>query len=116
MYVSFAVVLVGMSLYLARPAPLIYFETRGINNEFPVLIIGFRDGHAIVYRMTFPEEMSLLAGDGTVVPGESIEVPIMDDLAKLTGEFAIDVDRVWETLRRFMTTGSTADLGTWTEL
>jgi hypothetical protein len=51
-----------------------------------------------------------------VVPGESIEVPIMDDLAGFTGEFVINVDHAWETVRRFMMTGSTADLGTWSEL
>ncbi len=66
--------------------------------------------------MTSPEEIPLLAGDGTVVPGEKIEVPIMDDLAEFTGEFAIDADHAWETVRTFMMTGSTADLGTWSEL
>ena len=93
-----------------------YFEIRGIDNEFPVLTIGFRDTHAVVHRMISTEEVSLLAGDGTAVPGESIEVPIMDDLAEFTGQFIIDVDHAWETVRTFMMTGSTADLGTWSEL
>jgi hypothetical protein len=66
--------------------------------------------------VTSPEEMSLLAGDGTVVPGESIEVPIIYDFAGFSGEFVLNVDHAWETVRRFMMTGSTADLGTWSAL
>lgn len=40
----------------------------------------------------------------------------MDELAEFTGEFVIDVDHAWDVMRTLMNTGSTSDLGSWSEL
>ncbi|MFJ7305879.1 hypothetical protein [Streptomyces sp. NPDC099088] len=69
-----------------------YVEVRSPNREFPVLILAFRDDHAVVHLMIDAERMSLLVEGGTVPPGAEVEVP-MDDLAAFTGDFVLDIDR-----------------------
>jgi hypothetical protein len=54
-----------------------YVEVRSPNRDFPVLILAFRDDHAVVHLMSDTERMSLLVGDGTVPSGAEVEVPIM---------------------------------------
>ncbi|MGW0940616.1 hypothetical protein [Streptomyces sp. NPDC002666] len=70
-----------------------YVEVRSPNREFPVLILAFRDDHAVVHLMSGTERMSLLVGDSTVPSGAEVEVPIMDDLAPFTGDFVLAIDR-----------------------
>ncbi|MFG2441089.1 hypothetical protein [Streptomyces sp. NPDC048508] len=81
-----------------------YVEVRPPNSEFPVLILAFRDDHAVVHLMSNTERMSLLVGDGTVPSGAEVEVPIMDDLAAFTGDFVLDIDRAWDLVHDFTET------------
>ncbi|WP_367325992.1 hypothetical protein [Streptomyces sp. HUAS ZL42] len=93
-----------------------YLEVRSPNREFPVLILAFRDNHAVVHLMSDTERMSLLAGDGTVPSGTEVEVPIMDHLAVFTGDFVLDIDRAWELVHDFTQTRAAGPLGEWCEL
>ncbi|WP_326659191.1 hypothetical protein [Streptomyces canus] len=93
-----------------------YVEVPSPNREFPVLILAFRDDHAVVHLMSDAERMSLLVGDGTVPSGAAVEVPIMDDLAVFTGDFVLDIDRAWELVHDFTLTWAAGSLGEWCEL
>ena len=93
-----------------------YVEVRSPDKEFPVLILAFRDNHAVVHLMSDTARMSLLVGDGTVPSGAEVEVPIMDDLAVFTGDFVLDTDRAWNLVHDFARTGAVGPLGEWWEL
>ncbi|MFD9318212.1 hypothetical protein ACFWDQ_10975 [Streptomyces sp. NPDC060053] len=93
-----------------------YLEIRSPNREFPVLILAFREHHAVVHLMSDTERMSLLAGDGTVPSGAEVEVPIMDDLALFAGDFVLDIDRAWELVHDFTQTRAASPPGEWCEL
>ena len=93
-----------------------YVEVRSPDREFPVLILAFRDDHAVVHLMSDTERMSLLVGDGTVPSGAEVEVPIMDDLAAFTGDFVLDIDRAWELVHDFTQMWAAGPLGEWCEL
>ncbi|MFI1510302.1 hypothetical protein [Streptomyces sp. NPDC020597] len=54
-----------------------------------MLILAFRERHAVVHLMSDTERMSLLVGDGTVPSGVEVEVPIMGDLAVFAGDFVL---------------------------
>ncbi|MEW2079336.1 MULTISPECIES: hypothetical protein [unclassified Streptomyces] len=93
-----------------------YVEVRLPNREFPMLMLAFRDDHAVVQLMSDPERMSLLVGDGTVPSDAEVEVPIMGDLATFTGDFVLDVDRAWELVHDFTQMRAAGPLGEWPEL
>lgn len=93
-----------------------YIEVRSPNKELPVLILAFRDDHAVVHLMSDAERMSLLVGDGTMPSGAEVEVPIMDDLAMFTGDFVLDIDRAWELVHDFTQALAAGPLGEWCEL
>ncbi|MFJ4467495.1 hypothetical protein ACIP2X_08375 [Streptomyces sp. NPDC089424] len=93
-----------------------YVEVWSPNREFPVLILAFRDDHAVVHLMSDAERVSLLVGDGTVPSSAEVEVPIMDDLAAFTGDFALHIDRAWDLLHDFTQTRAAGPLGKWCEL
>ncbi|WP_245970212.1 hypothetical protein [Streptomyces rishiriensis] len=89
---------------------------QGPNGEFPVLILVFREDHAVVHLMSDTERMSLLVGDGTVPSGAEVEVPITDDLAAFTGDFVLDIDRAWDLVHDFTQARAAGPLGEWREL
>ncbi|MFE5191108.1 hypothetical protein [Streptomyces sp. NPDC056628] len=93
-----------------------YLEVRLPDREFPVLILAFRDDHAVVHLMSDTQRMSLLVGDGTVPSGAEVEVPIMDDLAVFTGYFVLNIDRAWELVHDFTQARAAEPLGEWHEL
>ncbi|WP_420031362.1 hypothetical protein ACN2WE_00070 [Streptomyces sp. cg28] len=66
--------------------------------------------------MSNTERTSLLAGDGTVLPGAEVEVPILDDLAAFTGDQVLDIDRAWNLVHDFTQTRAADLLGEWCEL
>ncbi|MFI5967871.1 hypothetical protein ACIA8J_37640 [Streptomyces asoensis] len=93
-----------------------YLEVRSPNREFPVLILAFREDHAVVHLVSDTGRMSLLGGDGSVPAGAEVEVPIVDDLAVFTGNFVLHTDQAWELVRHFTQTRATGPLGEWCEL
>ncbi|MDF2273276.1 hypothetical protein P2Q00_49000 [Streptomyces coacervatus] len=93
-----------------------YVEVRSPDREFPVLILAFRDDHAVVHLMSDTERMSLLVGDGTVPSGAEVELPIMDDLAVFMGDFVLDIDRAWDLVHDFTQTWAAGPAGEWCEL
>ncbi|MEV8593614.1 hypothetical protein [Streptomyces sp. NPDC052012] len=93
-----------------------YVEVRSSYREFPVVMLAFREGHAVVQLMSDAERMSLLVGDGTVPSGTEVEVPIMDDLAVFTGDFVLDADRAWDLMHDFLQTWTVSHLGEWCEV
>ncbi|MFJ7945219.1 hypothetical protein ACIQ6K_16450 [Streptomyces sp. NPDC096354] len=93
-----------------------YIEVRSPNREFPVLMLAFRDDHAVVHLMSDAERMSLLAGDGTLPSDAEVAVPIMDELVAFKGDFVLVLDRAWDLVHNFTWTGAASALGEWCEL
>jgi hypothetical protein len=93
-----------------------YLEVRLPDRDHPNLTMGFREDYAVIHLFTSAEQVSLLVGDGTVPPGDVVEVPIMDDLGVFTGDFVLGVDRAWDLVHSFIRTESPGDLGEWCEL
>lgn len=93
-----------------------YIEVRLPNREFPVLMLAFRDDHAVVHLMSDAERMSLLAGDGTLSSDAEVAVPIMDEVAAFTGDFVLGLDRAWDLVHNFAWTGVAGTVGEWCEL
>jgi hypothetical protein len=93
-----------------------YLEVAFPDRGYPLLSLGFRDDHAVISVFESAEKVSLLVGDGTVSSGAAVDVLIMDDLARFTGEFVLSVDRAWDLVRLFIRTGAPSDLGEWCEL
>ncbi|MFC8346287.1 hypothetical protein [Streptomyces sp. NPDC057280] len=83
---------------------------------YPYLTLSFRGGHAVVHLFTDEETVFLLVGDGTVSPDETVEVPVLDELAIFTGHFVMGVDRARDVVQSFVRTGSFTGLGEWVEL
>lgn len=55
----------------------------------------------------------LLAGDGTVPNEAYVQVPVMDELARFTGDVVLDVHRAWGLVRAFISTGQASDIEEW---
>ncbi|MBB3101573.1 hypothetical protein FHR83_009302 [Actinoplanes campanulatus] len=92
-----------------------YIEVEIPSVESPRLAIGFRGEHAVIHKVVAaPVAQSfLLAGDGTVPNEAYIQVPIMDELARFTGDVVLDVHRAWGLVRTFLCTGLASELGDW---
>jgi hypothetical protein len=73
-----------------------YIEVDVPHVESPQLTIGFR-----------------LAGDGTVPDDAYVQVPVMDELARFTGDVVLDVHRAWDLVRAFIHTGQAGEFGEW---
>lgn len=90
-----------------------YLELRSAEHEFPVLTVGFRRGFAVIQCASTPDQTALLHGDGSIPPGETIDVPIVDELATFTGEFVLTVGRARKALEDFTESGNPACHGEW---
>jgi hypothetical protein len=93
-----------------------YLEVRPAGDEFPVLLVGFRGGLAVVQRMLDSESMSILGGDGSVAGSDSIDILIMDDLATFTGEYVLGLQRAQEGVLQFLDGADLSALGEWNDL
>ena len=93
-----------------------YVEVRLVDDEFPVLLVGFRRGFAVVQFMADRESMALLTGDGSVADSESVDVLIMDDLATYTGEYVLASARARDVLLEFADGADPRSLGEWHDL
>jgi hypothetical protein len=92
-----------------------YIEVEIADTESPLLAIGFRGEYAVIRQnVVSPVRQSfLLAGDGSVPREAYVEVPIMDELSRFTGDVVLEVHRAWDAVRTFVRTGQAADLGEW---
>ena len=93
-----------------------YLEVHFPDSEYPQMTLSFQGDRAIIHLFTDEETVSLLAGDGTVPPDVTVDVPIMDELSSFTGDFVLSVDRAWDVVETFVRTGTYAELGEWFEL
>jgi hypothetical protein len=87
-----------------------------VDDDYPALLVGFRKGLAAVHCMWGPESMSLLAGDGSVVGSELVDVLIMHDLVPFTGEYVRESARARDVLLKFVDGADPRSLGEWHEL
>jgi hypothetical protein len=92
-----------------------YIEIELPEIESPQLTIGFRGEYAVVHMFvaTPIAQSFLLAGDGTVPSEAHVQVPVMDELARFTGDVVLDVYRAWDLVRGFVRTGQAGDIGKW---
>ncbi|GGN99939.1 hypothetical protein GCM10010112_94160 [Actinoplanes lobatus] len=92
-----------------------YIEVEVPAVESPQLAIGFRGEYAVVHLLVIaPVAQSLLlAGDGTVPDEAYVQVPVMDELMRFTGDVVLDVYRAWDLVRVFIRTGQAGDIGEW---
>ena len=88
-----------------------YLEVRR-TEDYPVITLGFNGSAAVVQALTSAEEMALLKGDGSVV-GESVEVPIMDDVTGFDALAGLRLDRAWNLVRAFLQGSELEELGEW---
>lgn len=93
-----------------------YLEVRSTDHEFPLISLGFRHGCAVIHCASNPERMSLLCGDGSVAERDTVEVPIMDDLATFSGDFVVSAARARGVLLTFVRGADPSSLGEWCDL
>jgi hypothetical protein len=93
-----------------------YLEVRSTGHEFPLITVGLRDGFAVIHCASASDQMALLLGDGSVPPEETVQVPIMDELATFTGGFVLNAARARKVLEDFVDSGNPATLGKWCDL
>jgi hypothetical protein len=93
-----------------------YLEVRSTEREFPLVMVGFRGGFAVMHCASTPDQTALLYGDGSVAAEATIEVPIMDELAIFTGEFVLNTVGARKALKDFVGSGDPASLGEWCDL
>lgn len=93
-----------------------YVEVRLMDDDFPVLLAGFRKGFAVVQCLSGPESMTVLTGDDSVPGSELVDVLIMDDLATFTGEYVVESARAGDVLLKFAEGADVRSLGEWHEL
>ncbi|MBB2944561.1 hypothetical protein FB565_004290 [Actinoplanes lutulentus] len=92
-----------------------YIEVGIPDSESPKLTIGFRGEYAVIHMVAGPQSF-LLAGDDSVPDEAYVELPVMDELARFTGDVVLRVHRGWDLMRAFIRTGRAADLGEWRAL
>lgn len=92
-----------------------YLEVRLPGGEFPYLTLGFQDDQAVIHLFDATEKSFLLVGDGTAAADAVVQVPIMDDLAVLSGDCVVAVDRAWALVCKFIQTKASGELGEWRE-
>ncbi|GIF14932.1 hypothetical protein [Actinoplanes teichomyceticus] len=92
-----------------------YIEVEVANVESPQLTIGFPGEYAVIHMFVVaPAAQSfLLAGDGTVPHEAYVQVPVMDELARFTGDVVMNVHRAWALVQVFLRTGRAGELGEW---
>jgi len=92
-----------------------YFEVEVPDVESPKLTIGFRGEYAVVHMLVVaPVAQSfVLAGDGSVPSEAHVDLPVMDELARFTGDVVLGVHRAWDLVRAFLRTGRAGVLGEW---
>jgi hypothetical protein len=91
-----------------------YLEIGTGAQEFPQLLMGFRGNHAVIHLQDGPQSTWLLRGDGSTPSEDVVDVPIIDDLVAITGEFVLLLDRAWQVVENFMRSGTVG--GEWCPL
>ncbi|MET9299328.1 Imm1 family immunity protein [Micromonospora aurantiaca] len=90
-----------------------YLEVRG-DAAFPVLTLGFAGSAAVVHLITDEDAASLLAADEPA--GTDAEVLVLDDPVEFTADVVLDLERAWQVLEEFVSTGDARRAGEWREL
>ncbi|WP_433790652.1 hypothetical protein [Actinoplanes sp. CA-252034] len=95
-----------------------YIEVEIPEIASPRLAIGFRGEYAVIHLLVVsPVAQSfLLAGDRSVPDEAYVQVPVMDELARFTGDVVLEVHRAWELVRAFLRHGQAGELGEWRAL
>lgn len=93
-----------------------YLEVRIEHANYPTLTIGLRHDRAVLQCFTGPEELDLMQGDGSLPPGGSFDVPIMDEAVTFDGEFVVTGARARTVLSEFAAGSPLSRLGTWHRL
>ena len=96
-----------------------YVEVALLTEDSPQVTLGFRGDHAVVDQLRALDEdptSFLLVGDGSLSPHGTVKVPVLDDDAVFSGDFVMTVDRAWEAVREFVSSGSVDGLGEWYQL
>ena len=90
-----------------------YLEVRLPDSDFPLLTLGFRGEHAVVHAADSHEAITLHRGDGTVPLDDVVEVLIVDELARFSGDFVLTLEHAWRVLDAFIHSGSPGDPRDW---
>lgn len=79
----------------------------------PLLTLGFRGEHAVVHAAHSPEAITLHRGNGAVPLDDVVEVLILNELARFSGDFVLTLQRAWRVLNAFIHSGSWGDPRDW---
>ncbi|WP_136518137.1 hypothetical protein [Cellulomonas telluris] len=93
-----------------------YLEVRRSDDDYPVVALGFRSGWAVVHVLPDADTTLLMAGNGSLAPGDVADIPVMDDVVAFDGAYVMSVHAAWSALLRFVRTARTTVLGDLVEL
>jgi hypothetical protein len=83
-----------------------YLEMSRPGSEYPALLIGFRDDHAVIHFQETAEVMYQLHGDSSVSAAQEVEVVILGEVMTFPGDCAIARERALQVMGEFARTGS----------
>lgn len=93
-----------------------YFQVARLGEEYPYLSLGFRDAHAVLYRMDSAETMRIHVGDESVSESHDVTVLVMEGHNDVGGRFALTLEHAWDIVKHFAAAGATGDEADWLEL
>lgn len=94
-----------------------YLEIGIDDDAAPLLLLGAATGLAVMH-LQHPggERMSLMVGDGSLGATETVDVQIIDDLARFAGSYVMQLDHALSLVRRFVLGEDALTFGEWHEL
>jgi len=92
-----------------------YLEIETSGRAYPAVMLGFRNGRAVVHVAEAPDSVALVRGDNSVPAEEAVEVPIFDEPAVFSGAVVSTLDHAWQFVEEFARTGSVGGYVNWFE-
>jgi hypothetical protein len=93
-----------------------YSEVSRDDQLYPRVSLAFRAGYGVIAYWSSSEQMLLLVGDGIISNDGTVFVPGLEGDAKYSGAFVSSQQRAWDTVTRFIESGSLDGVGQWVQL
>lgn len=111
----------GVDDYVSRVEELLelgegYSEVSCGDELYPRVSQTFREAYGVVAHWPSSERILLLLGDGAISNGAKISVPELEGDTVYSGAFVSSRWRAWDSVKKFIGSGSVDELGQWFEL